>query len=94
MRAHLLAVILLLSFASALAQEKNAPTYQQGTVVESPAHNVYIVETDTVRFRIFGYPTLQLKEVVHFRLDTGHKPFVILKDGKEHKYYLNGQENR
>jgi hypothetical protein len=94
MKATLLAVILLLSFASGFAQEKNAPTYEEGTVVEAPAHNVYVVETATIRFKIFGRPALELKEVVHFRLDKGHKSFVIMKNGKEYKYWLNEQDAR
>jgi hypothetical protein len=92
MKINLLAVFMLLSLASVFAQERSAPTYQDGKVVESPAHSVYIIETSTIRFKIVGSPTLVINEVVHFRIDTSHKPFIILKDGKEYKYFLNEQE--
>jgi len=96
MKLILLALAVLLSSVSIIAQEKNptqptSTTYQQGKVVESPAHSVYVVETPTIRFKIVGSPTLVLGEVVHFRIDTTHKPFIILKDGKEYRYFLNEQ---
>jgi hypothetical protein len=91
MKSTFLAVVVLLSCGSIFAQGKNAVTYEQGKVVEAPSHMVYIVESDTVKFKIFGNPALELNEVVQFRIDKGHKAFVIMKDGKEYKYWLHEQ---
>jgi|HubBroStandDraft_1064217.scaffolds.fasta_scaffold62162_1 hypothetical protein len=93
MKAILLSACILLFSASIFAQGKNDKTYpEQGTVVSSPGHDVYIVESATTRFKLFGHPTLEVNKVVHFRIDTGLKGFVVFKDGKEHHYWINGQE--
>jgi hypothetical protein len=87
-----LAVVLLLSCVSVFAQDKSSPTYEEGTVVASPKHKVYVIESATIRYNILGDRALVLNEVVHFRIEKGHKAFVILIDGKEYKYWLNEQE--
>jgi hypothetical protein len=91
MKTTFLVLIMLLSSLSAFAQkEKTYP--EQGTVVESPAHDVYFVETATTRFKIVGHPKLSLNEVIHFRVDKGLKGFAVWKNDKENHYFLNGQK--
>ena len=94
MTKSLLIVFLFGLSLAALATTKAKGDYPEtGTVVDSPQHLVYVIETATTRYTIFGKPTLALHETIHFRLEKRMKGFVLADNSKEDHYYLNGQQD-